>query len=83
MRDIESFFDSTQALVSGTVFATLYPHRFELSGIESMHDLMSSNFGAYGEMNLAWSGDDVKGFSAIFGNQTMIHRAVNAGNAHE
>lgn len=83
MRDIESFFDSTQALVSGTVFATLYPHRFELSGIESKHDLMSSNFGAYGEMNLAWSGDDVKGFSAIFGNQTMIHRAVNAGNAHE
>jgi len=83
MRDIESFFVSTQALVSGTVFATLYPHRFELSGIESMHDLMSSNFGAYGEMNLAWSGDDVKGFSAIFGNQTMIHRAVNAGNAHE
>jgi len=83
MRDIESFFDSTQTLVSGTVYATLYPHRFELSGIESKHDLMSSNFGAYGEMNLAWSGDDVKGFSTIFGNQTMIHRAINAGTTHE
>jgi argininosuccinate synthase len=38
---------------------------------------MSSEFGAYGEVNLAWSGDDVKGFTKILANQTMIYNKVN------
>jgi argininosuccinate synthase len=37
---------------------------------------MSSKFGKYGEMNLGWTGDDVRGFSKIFGNQTMIYHQV-------
>jgi argininosuccinate synthase len=76
-RDIEKFLDSSQVTVSGTVNIRLMPYRFYVIGIESKHDLMSSQFGSYGEMNNAWSGDDVKGFSKIFGNQTMIHRLVN------
>jgi argininosuccinate synthase len=28
-------------------------------------------------MNNSWSGDDVKGFSKIFGNQVMIWNKVN------
>ncbi len=76
-RDIEKFLDSSQGTVSGTVNIRLMPYRFYVIGIESKHDLMSSQFGSYGEMNNAWSGDDVKGFSKIFGNQTMIHRLVN------
>ena len=79
MRDIESFFSSTQTYVSGKVFIRLHPHRFELLGIESQFDLMSNAFGSYGEMNRSWSGDDVKGFAAIFGNQTLIHRTIHAG----
>ncbi len=77
MRDIESFLENTQHKVTGTVFVKLSPYRFELEGIESKHDLMSSEFGAYGEMNLGWSADDVKGFSKIISNQTRIYRAVN------
>ncbi len=77
MRDLETFFNSTQSFVSGTVKVQLLPYRCYVIGIESKHDLMSSKFGSYGEMNNAWSGDDVKGFSKIFGNQTMIHRLVN------
>ncbi|MEJ0083691.1 MAG: hypothetical protein WDM78_22690 [Puia sp.] len=46
--------------------------RFTITGIESEHDLMSSRFGSYGEMNSGWTGDDVKGFAKIFGNQTAI-----------
>jgi len=38
---------------------------------------MSSKFGKYGEMNSAWSGQDVKGFSKIISNQTMIYHRVN------
>jgi len=38
---------------------------------------MSSKFGKYGEMNTGWSGNDVRGFSKIFGNQTSIYYQVN------
>ena len=52
---------------------SLLPYRFELTGIESSHDLMSAKFGSYGEMNKTWTGEDVKGFTKIFGNQTSIY----------
>lgn len=77
MRDIEAFLNSTQSTVSGKVFVELLPYRFQVIGIESAHDLMSNKFGSYGEMNNAWSGEDVKGFSKIFGNQVMIWHKVN------
>jgi argininosuccinate synthase len=77
MRNIETFLTATQETVSGKVFVTLEPYHFKLIGIESENDLMSSKFGKYGEMNNAWTGDDVKGFAKIFGNQTMIYHRVN------
>lgn len=80
MRDIEAFLQNTQQQVSGKVFVELHPHRFQVIGIESAHDLMSSKFGSYGEMNNAWTGEDVKGFSKIFGNQVMIWHKVNGND---
>lgn len=77
MRDLETFFNSTQQKVTGKVRVQLAPYRFYIIGIESPHDLMSAKFGSYGEMNNTWSGDDVKGFSKIFGNQSSIYRKVN------
>lgn len=77
MRDIEIFLENTQKMVTGTVFVKLAPYRFELQGIESKHDLMSPEFGTYGEMNLSWTADDVKGFSKIASNQIQIYRAIN------
>ncbi len=76
MRDIEAFFISSQKNVTGDVFIQLMPYRFQVIGIESPYDLMSSKFGKYGEMNTGWSGEDVRGFSKIFGNQTAIYHAV-------
>ena len=76
MRDIEAFFTSSQQNVTGDVFIQLMPYRFQVTGIESPFDLMSSKFGKYGEMNTGWSGEDVRGFSKIFGNQTAIYHAV-------
>ena len=81
MRDMEAFLTSSQKNVTGDVHVELYPYRFMVTGIESPFDLMSSKFGKYGEMNLGWSGDDVKGFSKIFGNQTMIHHQVQEENS--
>lgn len=76
MRDIESYLTSTQQHVTGEVHIELHPYRFQVLGIESPYDLMSSKFGKYGEMNLGWSGDDVKGFTKIFGNQSAIFHQV-------
>jgi argininosuccinate synthase len=76
MRDIESFLTSTQAHVSGEVSLTLFPYRYQVNGVQSKYDLMSAKFGKYGEMNVGWTGDDVRGFSKIFGNQTMIYSQV-------
>jgi argininosuccinate synthase len=77
MRDMEAFLTSSQECVTGKVTIKMLPYRFELIGIESEHDLMSAKFGSYGEMNNTWSGEDVKGFTKIFGNQTAIYYQVN------
>lgn len=77
MRNIETFLASTQANVSGIVKVELHPYRFVIHGIESKHDLMTSDFGEYGEMNKNWSGDDVKGFTKILANPMQIFQHVN------
>ena len=76
MRDIEAFFVNSQQRVTGDVFVDLMPYRFMVVGIESPFDLMSSKFGSYGEMNNGWTGEDVRGFSKIFGNQNNIYHSI-------
>lgn len=78
MRNLEAFLEDTQKYVSGDVRVLLQPYRFTLLGIESDHDLMSSKFGSYGEMNKGYTGEDVKGFTRILGNQTSIFHKVNS-----
>ncbi|MES1216666.1 MAG: argininosuccinate synthase [Bacteroidota bacterium] len=80
MRNIEAYLESSQQNVTGDVFVTLQPYRFQVTGIESKYDLMSSKFGKYGEMNTGFTGEDVRGFSKIFGNQTSIFYSVQADN---
>lgn len=72
MRNIEHFLEDTQSHVTGNVMLTLHPYRFVLEGVESAFDLMNPEFGHYGEMNKGWSGEDVKGFTKIAGNQSRI-----------
>jgi argininosuccinate synthase len=76
MRNIETFLTETQVTVTGSVTVQLYPYRFELIGIQSDYDLMNSGFGQYGEMNKAWSGEDVKGFTKILSTNLKIHHFV-------
>jgi argininosuccinate synthase len=80
MRDIEAYFTNSQETVTGDVFVQLLPYRFQIIGIESTHDLMSAKFGKYGEMNTGFTGEDVRGFSKIFGNQTSIYHKVKESN---
>ncbi|MEI7959586.1 MAG: argininosuccinate synthase domain-containing protein [Chitinophagaceae bacterium] len=80
MRDIEAFLTHSQEQVTGEVFVQLHPYRFQIIGIESPNDLMSSKFGKYGEMNTGWTGNDVRGFTKIFGNQTSIFHQIKAAD---
>lgn len=77
MRNIEAFLEDTQQNVTGSVFVKLHPYRFEIEGISSDYDLMNAKFGEYGEMNKAWTGDDVKGFSKILSNSINIHQSIH------
>jgi len=77
IKDIESFFNSSQSKVTGDVFVTLSPYRFQLNGIESKNDLMNLDFGSYGEQNNKWSAQDAKGFIKISSNQNKIYQYVN------
>ncbi len=80
MRDMEAYLESSQANVSGTVELTLRPYSFTLVGVDSPFDLMKTDFGEYGEVNKAWSAEDVKGFTKILGNQMKIYHNVQKRN---
>jgi len=80
MRDIEQFLESSQQNVTGTVIVKLRPYSYTLVGIESSFDLMKTDFGEYGEINRAWSAEDVKGFTKILGNQMKIYYNVQKRN---
>lgn len=80
MRDMEKFLESSQQNVTGTVELTLRPLGYTLVGVDSPYDLMKTDFGEYGEVNKAWSADDVKGFTKILGNQMKIFYNVQNRN---
>ena len=80
MRDIEAMLDSSQRNVTGTVELILRPYGYTLVGVESSFDLMKTDFGEYGEVNKAWTADDVKGFTKILGNQIKIYHNVQKRN---
>ncbi|TKG89074.1 argininosuccinate synthase [Puteibacter caeruleilacunae] len=77
MRDMEKFLESSQRNVTGKVIVKLKPYHFQLIGVDSAKDLMKSDFGEYGEINKAWTADDVKGFTKILGTSMKIYNAVN------
>lgn len=86
MRDIEAMLVSTQNNVTGIVDVMLQKEKFTVLGIYSPFDLMQSQDGQYGEMNNGWTGEDVKGFTKIFGNQVKtyhrLHSNLNGNNKH-
>ena len=73
MRDIEKMLENSQRNVSGTVEITLRPLSYTLVGVESPYDLMKTDFGEYGEINKAWTADDVKGFTKIMSVPMKIY----------
>lgn len=77
MRDLEKFLESSQKNVTGKVMVRLRPYSHQVTGVESKYDLMNASFATYGEMNRAWTAEEVDGFTRILGNQQRIWYAVN------
>ena len=73
MRDIEKMLESSQRNVNGTVEVLLRPLSYTLVGVDSDFDLMKTDFGEYGEINKAWTADDVKGFTRIMSVPMKIY----------
>lgn len=83
MRDIEAMLDSSQQNVTGTVELRLRPYGFTLVGVDSPYDLMKTDLAEYGEVNRAWTADDVKGFTKILANQQKIYYNIQRRNADD
>ena len=81
MRDIEAMLLHSQENVTGVVEIILRPLSYTLVGVESSFDLMKTDFGEYGEVNKAWSADDVKGFTKIMANPLKIYYNNQKKNA--
>ena len=81
MRDMEAFLRNSQENVTGSVDVILRPLSYTLVGVDTPFDLMKTDFGEYGEVNKAWTADDVKGFTKILGNQMKIYHNVQKRNA--
>ena len=77
MRDLEAFLESSQKNVSGVVNLRMRPYTFSVTGVESPYDLMNASFATYGEMNRAWTAEEVNGFTRILGNQQRIWYNLN------
>jgi len=77
MRDMEAVMDSMEENVTGEVEVALMPYHFSVLGCTSEHDLMSSKFGAYGEVNKSYTGRDVIGFTKVIANPLKIYYSVN------
>ena len=77
MRDLEKFLESSQKNVTGEVTVRLRPYHFSVAGVNTPYDLMNASFATYGEMNRAWTAEEVNGFTRILGNQQRIWHAVN------
>ena len=76
-RDMEAMMDSIEQNVTGEVEIALMPYHFSVLGCTSEHDLMSSKFGAYGEINNSYTGRDVVGFTKVIANPLKIYYSVN------
>lgn len=83
MRDMEAMMESIEKNVTGEVEIALMPYHFSVLGCTSAHDLMSSKFGAYGEVNKSYSGRDVIGFTKVIANPLKIYYSVNGGETGE
>lgn len=72
MRNIESFIDSSQQIVTGKVKVKLQKGNILVLGCQSPYSLIRPEIAVYAERNNYWNGRDAEGFAKIYGLQTVL-----------
>jgi argininosuccinate synthase len=65
--DVEAFLASSQRAVSGTVRMRLVRGRVEIVSVDTNASLMGRMGAVYGEGSRAWTGEEARAFSKIYG----------------
>jgi argininosuccinate synthase len=76
MRDIESYLDSSQHVVTGEVRLRLHKGNLQVLGCSSPYSLFDTGVAVYGEENSGWGAEDARGFGKIMKNQAALAMAV-------
>ncbi len=76
MRDIEAFIDSSQETVTGTVTSRLFKGNVTVQGCTSPFSMFDLKVASYGETNTLWDARDARGFTQIYGIQSMLAQKV-------
>ncbi len=72
MRDLEAFLNSSQERVTGTVDVRLHRGSVFILGCDSPFSLFNPDVAAYGEENKLWDARDARGFTQIYGVQSLL-----------
>jgi argininosuccinate synthase len=70
-RNIETFLDSASLPVEGKVKIKLHKGNLTIISLQSKYSLFNYKLGTYGEEANKWSGQDAKGFCAIYGTESI------------
>jgi argininosuccinate synthase len=72
-RDIEAFFLSSQARVTGEVKVRFSPGAMFVEGVRSPHSLRTASKAVYGEAAGEWTAADARGFSRMLALPSMLY----------
>ena len=79
MRDIEAFFESSQAVVDGTVAVQLFKGSIRILGCKSPYSMFDAGVATYGEQASLWDGRDARGFCRLTGLQAYLAHKARQG----
>lgn len=71
-KDIEAFLASSQRAVNGTVTVRVVRGRVEIVSVDTASSLMGRMGAVYGEGSKAWTGEEARAFSKIYGMPQVL-----------
>ncbi|MCG3135350.1 MAG: Argininosuccinate synthase [Planctomycetes bacterium] len=71
-KDVEAFLASSQRVVSGTVTLRLVRGRIEVVSVDTPASLLGRMGAVYGEGSRAWTGEEARAYSKIYGVPSVL-----------
>jgi argininosuccinate synthase len=82
-KDIEAFLASSQRAVNGTVVVRVVRGRVEVVSVDTASSLMGRMGAVYGEGSKAWTGEEARAFSKIYGMPQVLAARRDAALTNE